>query len=67
VSVSGVSGKQYDLMLWNSEQIASVEGAKLIKGENAEPRIRVELPATDSASYVHGKILIHFAAEGSRP
>jgi hypothetical protein len=67
VNVSGVSGKQYDLMLWNSGQIASVEGAKLIKGENGEARIRIDLPATDSPSYVHGKILIHLTAEGSGP
>jgi len=33
--------------LWNSGQIASVEGAKLIKEENGETRIRVELPGTD--------------------
>jgi glycogen debranching enzyme len=67
VNVSGIPGKQYDLMLWNSGQIANVEGAKLIKEQNGEMRIRVELGATDSPSYVHGKILIHFTEEGSRP
>jgi len=64
VNVSGIPGKQYDLILWNSGQIASVEGAKLIKGENDEMRIRVELPGADFSSYVRRKILIHFIAEG---
>jgi len=60
VNVSGIPGKQYDLMLWNSGQVASVEGGKLIREKIGEARIRVELPGTDSSSYVEGKVLIHF-------
>jgi hypothetical protein len=60
VNVSGIPGKQYDLSLRNSEQIANVEGGKLIRGENGQGRIRVELPGTDLYSYVHATILIHF-------
>jgi glycogen debranching enzyme len=64
LNVSGISGKLYNLTLWNSKQVASVEGGKLVKEENGEMQIRIELPATDSTSYVHGKVLIHFTAEG---
>jgi hypothetical protein len=64
VNVSGIPGKQYDLSLWNSRQIANVEGGKLIQEENGQGRIRVELPGTDLYSYVHTAILIHFTAEG---
>jgi glycogen debranching enzyme len=67
VTVSGIPGKQYDLSLWNSSQIASVEGGKLIREKNGEPRIRVELPGTDYSSYVDGKVLIHFLSESSGP
>jgi glycogen debranching enzyme len=67
VKVSGIPGRLYNLTLWNSGQIASVEGATLIKEENGEKRIRVEMPGTDFSSYIHGKILIHFTAEGSGP
>ena len=67
VNVSGVPGKQYDLSLWNSSQIASVEGGKLIREKNGEPRIRIELPGTDSSSYVDGKVLIHFQTGNSGP
>ena len=65
VNVSGISGKQYDLSLWNSRQIASVEGGKLIQGENGQGWIRVELPGTDLSLYVRAPILIRFAVEGS--
>ena len=65
VNVSGIAGKQYDLSLWNSRQIASVEGGKLIQEESGQGRIRVELPGTDLSSYVHAPILIRFAVEGS--
>jgi glycogen debranching enzyme len=64
VNVSGISGKQYDLLLWNSEQIASVEGGKLIRETNGKPRVRIELPGTDY-SYVEGKVLIHFLTGSS--
>jgi glycogen debranching enzyme len=65
VNVSGIPGKQYDLSLWNSRQIASVEGGKLIQGENGQGWIRVELPGTDLSPYVRAPILIRFAVEGS--
>jgi glycogen debranching enzyme len=67
VNVSGIPSKQYDLALWNSGQIASVKGGKLIKGGNGETRIRVELPGTDTSSYVHGKFVIHFTPERTGP
>jgi hypothetical protein len=57
VEVAGVPGKQYDLTLRDANQIATVEGAKLIT--EGEKRMRVQLPGTGS-SYVHGKIVIHF-------
>ena len=66
VNVSGIPGKQYDLSLWNSRQIASVEGGKLIQGESGQGRIRVELPGTDLYSYVHATILIHFAVRARK-
>jgi hypothetical protein len=65
VSVSGIPGRQYDLALWNSGQVASLDGGKLIAEENGETRIRVELPGTDSSSYVHGKFVVHFTPERS--
>jgi glycogen debranching enzyme len=65
VNVSGIPGKQYDLSLWNSSQVASVEGGKLIGEKNGEPRIRIELPGTDSSSYVEGKVVIHFVTGSS--
>jgi glycogen debranching enzyme len=63
VNLSGIPGNQYDLILWNSGQITSVEGAQLIKAENGEMRIHIELQGTNSSSYVHGNILIHFTAK----
>ena len=62
LDVAGVPGKPYDFILRDSNQIATVEGAKVITENNGEKRMRVQLPGTDS-SYVHGKILIHFTAE----
>ncbi len=65
VNVSGIAGRPYDLAVWNSRQVASLEGAKLIKEENGDARIRFELPGGDSSSYVYGKFVVHFTAERS--
>jgi hypothetical protein len=67
VNLSGIPGKRYDLVLWNSGQIANVEGGKLMQEESDQGRIRVELPGIDVSSYVQGTILIRFVAEGSAP
>src|SRR5580704_10689557 len=52
VEVAGIPGKQYDFILRDANQIASLEGAKLIT--DGEKRMRMQLPGTGS-SYVHGK------------
>jgi hypothetical protein len=62
VNVSAIPGKPYELFLWNPAQVASVEGAKLIKEGNGESRIRIELPGADVSSYVYGKLVIQFGA-----
>jgi glycogen debranching enzyme len=67
VNVSGIPGRPYNLMLSNSQQVASVEGAQLIKDEDGEMRIGLQLPAADFPSYVHGKIVIHFKPARSGP
>ncbi len=61
LDVAGVPGKLYDFVLRDSNEIATVDGAKVITENNGEKRMRLQLPGTDS-SYVHGKILIHFTA-----
>jgi glycogen debranching enzyme len=56
VEVSGVPGMDYELGVWNPEQIASVEGAVLTK----QGKIRIEVPQAKSADYSHHRVVIHF-------
>jgi glycogen debranching enzyme len=60
LSVSGISGKQYDLAVWNAGEIASIEGAELVKGENGSSALRMRLP-TGGSEYVHSQVALHFA------
>src|SRR5712671_1800364 len=55
LNVSGVPGMHYELGVWNSEQITSVEGAALKKGS-----IRIEIPVKEGTDYSHHKVVIHF-------
>jgi glycogen debranching enzyme len=59
LDVSGAPGRQYELLVWNAPQVASVEGAELNKAEKLE----VHIPPAANDEYVHQKIVIHFATQ----
>jgi hypothetical protein len=56
MNVSGLSGTHYELSIWNSSQISSVEGATLTKFG----KLQIDLPKGAADSYVPQKIVIHF-------
>jgi GH15 family glucan-1,4-alpha-glucosidase len=58
LALSGIAGAQYDVMIWNAEQIKSVEGASLMKD-----RLRVAFPPGAADSYVRSKVTIHFGGK----
>ncbi len=60
LQVAGIPGKQYDLVLWDAAQIASVDGAELVKEERGDTHLRVKM-AGEGPSYVHGKVVIRFS------
>ncbi|HKW62041.1 MAG TPA: hypothetical protein VJN89_05800 [Candidatus Acidoferrum sp.] len=64
LGVSGRSGRQYRLFVWNPAQIASVSGATLSKGSNGKANLLVEFPANPSDSIGHTTISIQFGSTG---
>jgi hypothetical protein len=66
LEVSGVPGRDYELGVWNPEQIASMEGADLTK----QGKLHIEIPAAqipaaqiptvNNLDYVHCVVVIHF-------
>jgi glycogen debranching enzyme len=56
LSLSGRSGATYELEVWNSPQILSVEGAVLSK----DGKLHLEMPKGDPEAYVPQKVVIHF-------
>ena len=56
VEVSGMSGGEYELEVWNPSQIASVENATLTK----QGKIRIAMPKGKEEEYVHRNLLIYF-------
>ena len=57
LEVSGRAGSRYELDVWNSSQIASVEGAALSKFGKLE----IQMPQGAADSYVQQKLVIHFS------
>jgi glycogen debranching enzyme len=62
LEVSGAPAKQYELGMWNPAQVASVEGAELIKtdSENAKLKVNIKALADGSEPYPRERIVIHF-------
>ena len=58
VEVSGAPGRVYELGVWNSSQIHSLENATLTE----RGTIHVEMPNGDRDEYVHKSFLIHFGS-----
>ena len=65
LDVSGGSGAQYELKLWNAAQIGSVEGAELKKKPDGSI-LALQIPSGGSETYAHAKIVIHFSDAQNR-
>lgn len=56
LNISGLADARYELGVWNSSQIASVDGAAL----NKFGKLEVEMQKGAPETYVQQKIVIHF-------
>jgi hypothetical protein len=61
LEVSGAAGNEYELKIWNENQIQRLEGAVL-----GELTPWVQIPASDSEPYPHVKVVIHFLTARNR-
>jgi hypothetical protein len=63
LEISGAAGTRYELSVWNPSQIASVEGAELVKGDGGKTRIRIQIASNTSEPYRRQKITFHFSGQ----
>ena len=63
LDVSGLSGNVYELGLWNSSQIESLDGAELVKTTQDQAVARIQFPASSSEAYAQKKITLHFSTK----
>lgn len=56
LNVSGLAGHHYELSVWNSAQVSSVDGAVLTKNG----KLDIQMPQTPAESYVPRKVTIQF-------
>lgn len=64
--LSGLSGRAYQIEMYGSAQIASVEGAELLQPETHPRLLRVKIPTGDPQSYKRQKVKIRFAPAASK-
>ena len=63
LEVSGTHGRQYEVGVWNAAQVASVEGAELIRTDAESGKLKVEIPANASEPYPRERIIIRFTGK----
>jgi glycogen debranching enzyme len=66
LNTSGRGGSKYILSVWNGEQIASVEGAKLSKTEDGRTELILELPKISDAASSTAAVSIEFTSTGKK-
>jgi GH15 family glucan-1,4-alpha-glucosidase len=62
LAVSGMSGKEYELSIWNPGQIASVDGAQLVTDSSGLVSARVHILSGEQA----GRVVFHFKSSHAR-
>ena len=60
LETSGAAGATYQIPVWNPRQIATVDGAELVRKDGEFGALRIRIAATSSEPYPHEKIMIHF-------
>jgi len=60
LSLSGLTGKTYQLSVWNPSQVASVKGGKLEAAGPDQAKLIVEFPSANAESYVHQDVVLNF-------
>jgi glycogen debranching enzyme len=56
LEVSGAAGQEYELKIWNENQIQKLEGAVL-----GDLTPWIQIPESNSELYPHAKVIIHFS------
>jgi len=68
VEVGGVAGRTYTLPVWNSDQIGSVDGAKLrFSGSDGIDDLEFKMPENTSDRYSRTHVVVHFKPKTVRP
>ena len=63
LEVAGAQGRQYEIGMWNAAQVATVEGAEVVKIDADTAKIKFTIPANTSEPNPHEKIVIHFTSK----
>jgi hypothetical protein len=67
IGLSGLAGRQYELFLWNSSQVASVRGAKLVNSGNGKAKVLLQLPKNENGPFVRETISLQFVGKVAGP
>ena len=63
LEVAGAPGKQYEVGIWNPAQVASVDGAELVRVDPEHARMDISIPVNVSEAQPRERIVIHFTSK----
>jgi hypothetical protein len=61
LTLAGLPGKTYQLLVWKPSQITSVEGGKLQAAHQDQATLSVEFPPGSADAYTHQNVVVNFA------
>jgi len=59
IEVAGAAGSEYQLNVWNPQEIERIEGGDLYPGSKGGA-ISIQIPASEAETYPHKTVVIHF-------
>jgi hypothetical protein len=62
LKLAGIGGQHYELALRDSGQIASVDGAEVVKLADGLGVLHVSFPATSRSEYENATVIVHLVS-----
>ncbi|HUL15383.1 MAG TPA: hypothetical protein VLV88_05260 [Terriglobales bacterium] len=66
LEVEGVPGHSYQLAVWNGAQLASAEGAEIVKAAGGKMELRVSMPGASNDVPMRQAVLLHLTPKARR-
>jgi glycogen debranching enzyme len=66
LELEGAAGNTYELSTWDGAQLASAEGAEIVKTSEGALKLKVVMPQSEGSMLARQTVVLHFAAKAGK-